>query len=194
MGGIASLWLLLPAMPSDALPLAVVFASLGSLLPDLDARESKLSNARIGGVAPIKPLARALNRRLGHRGAMHSLLAALLVSAFVGLPLALFLDPFAGLALALGYLSHLALDACTKSGVPLYWPDAGRVWLLPSRLRVTTGSAAEDGLFVLLSLAASGFLLTHLFFNDHATIPTLNATIPTLFQAGSASSGAPPRA
>ena len=175
MGGIALLGVLPIGLTSESIALAVVFATLGSLLPDLDARESKLSNVQIGGITIIKPLARALNRRLGHRGVMHSMMALLIVTLFVALPLSVFLDPFAGIGLALGYLSHLLLDALTKSGVPLYWPDAGRVWLLPPRLRVTTGSSAEDVIFLLLALAAAAFLLIHLF--QFSYDPTLNATI-----------------
>lgn len=163
MAGIVSLYGLPIGFSFASMPLAILFAVLGSLLPDLDARESKLSNMAIGGVAPLKLAAHMLSRSLGHRGPMHSLLAVLVVAVAFGLPLAFLLDPFAGFGLVLGYLSHLLLDACTRSGVPLYWPDKGRVWLLPARLRFVTGSRAEDGLFILLALAASGLLLTHLF-------------------------------
>jgi inner membrane protein len=170
MGGLVSLWIvplggwILPSgIDTTSLVLAIIFALLGSLLPDLDARESKLSNMQIGGVTPLKPAAWFLNRSLGHRGVMHSLLALLIASLVFSLPLALFLDSFAGVGLALGYLSHLLLDACTKSGVPLYWPDNKRVHLLPRQLRFVTGSSAEDALFILLALVAAGFLLNQFF-------------------------------
>ncbi len=169
MAGIVSLYGLPLGLSFDSMSLAILFAVIGSLLPDLDARESKLSNIAIGGVAPLKLVARLLSRSLGHRGPMHSLLAVLVVAIAFGLPLALFIDAFAGFGLTLGYLSHLLLDACTRSGVPLYWPDSGRVWLLPPGFRFTTGSAAEDGLFILLSFAASGLLLIHLFQFQNAT-------------------------
>lgn len=175
MGGIALLGVLPIGLSSESISLAVVFATLGSLLPDLDARESKLSNVQIGGMTLVKPLARALNRRLGHRGPLHSLMALLVIALFVALPLSVFLNPFAGIGLALGYLSHLLLDAFTKSGVPLYWPDAGRVWLLPPRLRVTTGSAAEDVFFLLLTFVAAAFLLIHLFQFPNAASPLITS-------------------
>lgn len=163
MGGLALLGALPVGITSEAFVLAIFFAILGSLLPDLDARESRLSNVQIGGVTPMKPLAHVLNRRLGHRGAMHSLMALVALSVLVALPLALLLDPFTGIGLVLGYLSHLLLDAGTRSGIQLFWPDAQRVWVLPPRLRITTGSRAEDALLLLLSLATATFLLLHLF-------------------------------
>ena len=163
MGGIVSLWLLPPGVPSGSIVLAIAFAVLGSLLPDLDARESKLSNFQVAGITPFKPAAQALNRRLGHRGMMHSLLALLILAIFFGLPLWLFLDPLAGVGLVLGYFSHLVLDACTRSGIPFYWPEPNRIYFLPPRLRVATGSWWEDIVFLLLTFAATGVLLIQLF-------------------------------
>ena len=183
MGGIVSLWLIPTTTSFDSTSLAIIFAVLGSLLPDLDARESKLSSVAMGGITPLKPVARLLSRSLGHRGPLHSLLAVLVIAVCLSLPLAFFLDPFAGLGLALGYLSHLLLDACTKSGVPLTWPDTKRVHLLPPGLRFTTGSVAEDGLFILLSLAAAGLLLINLFQFNYAANTLRNETNSTTTSA-----------
>jgi hypothetical protein len=44
------------------------------------------------------------------------------------------------------------------SGVPVLWPDRHRFWLLPPRLRVTTGTFHED-LFWALPLAATAALV-----------------------------------
>ena len=66
-----------------------------------------------------------------------------------------------GLALWLGYASHLTLDACTKTGIPK-WPDAGRYWLLPPALRFVTGSEAEDRLFLVLGCLVIALCLLHL--------------------------------
>ncbi len=160
MGGLASITILPFALDSTSFVLACIFAVLGSLLPDLDAQQSKLSNSQIRGIAPLKVASLLLNKRLGHRGAFHSVLALLLVAVVLGLPLALFLDPFACVGLVLGFASHLLLDACTRSGVPLWWPDTTRVHLLPRALRVTTGSLAEDAVFVLLAMpVALSFLI-----------------------------------
>lgn len=188
MGGIVSLWLLPLGTAYWSVALAIVFALIGSLLPDLDARESKLSNVQVGWITPLKPAAHALNRRLGHRGAMHSLLGLLFVAVTFGIPLGLFLDPFAGVGLVLGYLSHLLLDACTKSGVPLYWPKPGKVHLLPPGFRAVTGSWQEDLVFLLLTFAATGFLLGQLFnssnstSNDSTTSPFTTQDQPTIHQ------------
>jgi inner membrane protein len=164
MGGIATLWLLPPGLDSSSLALAVVLAVLGALLPDLDARESKLSNVQVAGVTPIKPLAQLLSRSLGHRGPLHSLIALLALSILVSLPLSTLLDPFAGIGLSLGYLSHLLLDACTKS-------EPGRVHLLPRSLRVVTGGSGEDAAFLLVTLAATSFLLLQLVNPTISTLP-----------------------
>lgn len=154
MGGLAMLWLLAPASP-DTLVLATIPAALGALLPDLDAGESKLSYASMYGKAPLKPLSVQLFRRLGHRGVLHSFLAWVVVTLTGGILSGLAVHTLApGVGLSLGYLSHLLLDACTRSGVPLFWPNSARVPLLPYRLRITTGSLAEDVVFALLALAA----------------------------------------
>ena len=75
-------------------------------------------------------------------------------------PLLLLLGWQPALALSLGYLSHLLLDGCTKTGVPLWYPCPRRVWLLPQPLRVTTGSAAEDIVLVLLAMLCLGLFLS----------------------------------
>jgi len=65
------------------------------------------------------------------------------------------------LGLVLGYGSHLAGDACTKSGIPLLYPDPRRLHLLPRPLRLTTGSQAEDALLPLLAVSVLVLLLSH---------------------------------
>ena len=67
----------------------------------------------------------------------------------------------------LGYASHLAADASTKSGLPLlyvpwFYPHKKRYHLLPPSLRFTTGSQAEEVLFPLLALLILLLLLSHL--------------------------------
>ena len=160
VGGLAMLWLL-AGLGNNALIWATPFAILGSLLPDLDAADSKIARTTFQGITPLKPLSHLLFRSLGHRGPLHSV-AAWLVVTLAGAGLSLLLNPWAGVGLSLGYLSHLLLDACTKSGVPLWWPEPGRIHLLPYRLRVTTGSLAEDGVFALLALAAVALYLSKL--------------------------------
>jgi inner membrane protein len=160
VGALAALWPLAPLGP-DALAWAAPFATLGALLPDLDAADSKIARASVGGVAPLRPLSRLVFRSLGHRGPLHSLVAWLLIT-LLALPVSVFVHPAAGVGLSLGYLSHLLLDACTKSGVPLRWPDPTRLHLLPRPLRVTTGSTGEEACFFVLALAALSLFLTNL--------------------------------
>ncbi len=125
--GINSLWLLqsVPAVADIAfdpahLPLLIGAAALGSLLPDLDA--SKADQASFcGGIKPFLLPSQAIHRHLGHRGFSHSL-AALLLVAVLALPLAFWWGLLLPLALLLGYGSHLAADACTKSGIPFFYP------------------------------------------------------------------------
>lgn len=72
-----------------------------------------------------------------------------------------------GLVVAAGWLTHLAGDACSTQGVPLWWPIRvrGRRWRMVGLwqpLRVHTGSRAERAhavAAVVLALAGSGWLL-----------------------------------
>lgn len=143
--------------------LLAIAAGLGALLPNLDARESRIKNLTLGtGIAPFALPALALHRLLGHRGLLHSLLGLLLMALVVGLPIALYLEPGAALALLLGYASHLALDGATKSGIPFWFPNRRRVHLLPPKLRVTTGSEPEDIVLALLAMTTIALLLSSL--------------------------------
>jgi membrane-bound metal-dependent hydrolase YbcI (DUF457 family) len=72
-------------------------------------------------------------------------LAGVLLAPFFGWPVAL--------ALWLGYASHLAADAATRSGIPFLYPRPRRFYLLPKPWRIVTGSPAEDALFFLLAMS-----------------------------------------
>lgn len=162
MAGLNTLWILeaLPNAATENIALLAGAAAFGSLLPDLDASQSKIKHLKIGGVKPFYLPAEAIYRQLGHRTFLHSLLglvyiaiACAVLTPFVGWPVAL--------ALWLGYASHLAADAVTKSGIPLLYPKPKRFHLLPKALRLTTGSLAEEVVFVLLSLSVMGWLLRY---------------------------------
>lgn len=130
-------------------------AALGALLPDLDASQSMIKSLRIGRhFQPFLLPAALLHHAFGHRGFLHSLLGLGCVGAFAALPLGLWLGGQFAAALLLGYASHLAGDGCTKSGVPLWFPRRGRWHLLPSSMRLTTGSQEEDAIFALAAGAA----------------------------------------
>ena len=164
MAGVASLWLLqgFPSLLSPELlaPLGAL-AALGALLPDLDASQSQIKNLAIAGVTPFAPIASLLNRTLGHRGLLHSALGWG-IATLILLPLAFFGGTAVPLALSLGYASHLATDACTKSGIPFLYPSRKRYHLLPRTLRLTTGSMAEEAVFALFAVAVAGLMLRQL--------------------------------
>jgi membrane-bound metal-dependent hydrolase YbcI (DUF457 family) len=162
--GASAAWLLVPLLPKDDpgfIAIAMVCSVIGALVPDLDAVESKIKHVKLCGIKPFVPIARAINSEFGHRGLLHSLrgwvgwtLLILPLGAVVGwLPVA---------ALSLGYVSHLAGDACTRSGIPLLYPKRRSYHLLPRRFRVVTASEYEELFFAAFALGAIAMLLEHL--------------------------------
>lgn len=111
---------------------------LGSLLPDIDHPQSSFGRR----VLPISMLLAAI---FGHRGITHSLLAVVAMSWLIWYALQGlnwhpgFSIPFV-IGLGVGYLSHLAGDWMTNSGVPLLWPSKRR---FVSPIRIFTGDAIE---------------------------------------------------
>jgi len=141
--------------------LLALIAGIGALLPDLDARHSTINHWKIGGgIEPLALPSLLIYRAFGHRGLLHSLAGWGIASVCFSLPLLLWLGWQPASALSLGYLSHLLLDGCTKTGVPLWYPHPRRVWVLPTALRVTTGSAAEEVVLVLLAMLCLGLFLS----------------------------------
>ena len=123
---------------------AIGFALLGSLLPDLDSPQSAL-----GRCLPF--LSEPIERRWGHRGVTHSLLALGALGAIL-LPLGPYRWAWYA-ALLTGYLSHLVADCYTKSGAPLFHPYP-RYCVFPrgDRFRIHTGSVQEGVLLIVLLL------------------------------------------
>ena len=162
--GVSSLWLLafVPSvLTTDNLAPLVASAALGALLPDLDAQSSMVKHLSIARIQPFAPVAVILSRDLGHRGATHSLLG-LGVFALLMLPLGFLYQWPLWAALILGYASHLAADACTKSGIPFLHPNRKKYHLLPRGWRFTTGSLAEDALVPIIALAILFLLFSQL--------------------------------
>ena len=170
MIGAGSVWLmaLLPhgvAISADASNpgLLAAVAALGALLPDLDAAESKIKYLSPGWrIAPFALPALLLHRAFGHRGLLHSACGLALFGVLVALPLSARWGWQPSVALSLGYASHLAADACTRTGIPFFYPNRRRVFLLPLPLRLVTGSAAEEALLPLLALPVLLLLLDSL--------------------------------
>jgi inner membrane protein len=131
--GACATWLLLPFVPLDgSVNIAVLmgFVVIGALVPDLDAVESKIKHVRIIGIKPLVLVARALNRAFGHRGLLHSLKGWMIWTALL-LPLIAMSGWLPITALSLGYLSRLAGDTCTKTDIPVLYPQQTKWHLLP---------------------------------------------------------------
>lgn len=169
--GVNSVWLLtlVPGAVGTFAPdmhnpgLLAGTAALGALLPDLDAAQSTIKFLRLGGrFQPFLLPAEVLHQAFGHRGVLHSLLGLAGFTLIVGVPQALWLGWLPAVALLLGYASHLVGDGCTKSGIPLLFPQRTRRHLLLLPLRLTTGSQAEEVVFAALALGALALLLPRL--------------------------------
>jgi len=155
-GGAAALWLLVPiphVLTMQTYGLAVVCAGWGALLPDLDSRSSRLREVSIYGVYPFVILSQIVRASSAHRGILHSLLGLGFITVCIALPLGLLFNGIAGVALLLGYGSHLVLDCCTPHGLRLMWPKEDRYFVLPKGARITTGSDLEQVVFVPLLCA-----------------------------------------
>ncbi len=130
----------------DALP-GLAAAAAGALLPDIDHPSSWLGRR-------VWVVSKPLSRLIGHRGLTHSLLAVagglmLLDALRPGRMLAGLVEP-----LAVGYLSHLAMDALTPAGVPLLWP-----WRQRFGVALCSSGGAMEMLVVAAILAAAGWFV-----------------------------------
>jgi endonuclease YncB( thermonuclease family) len=128
------------------IPEALVVAAT-SVLPEADNPKSWLGH-QAGRVS------QDLHRLFGYRGYLHSLLALLLFTTALGLPLWWATGrPALALAISVGYGSHLFADMMSLGGVQLFWPSRA-IAVLPGRdqYRVVSGSASER-VFVAVVLA-----------------------------------------
>ncbi len=152
-----------------ALPVALTLIAFGSLLPDIDHPDSSLANEKVLGIPIFLPFSWLIGRTFGHRGVTHSLLAvALLVTLgqLAQLPWAplqsapfqalhyVWNDLSLGWLIIWGYVGHLAADALTRAGIPLFWPFSSRFGFPPIRkLRFTTDTWPEYLIVITLALA-----------------------------------------
>ncbi len=126
--------------------LFVLIFCIASLLPDIDHPGSILGKR-------LWPFSLVLQVLVGHRGILHSLFVP---AGFV------FLGYYTGyvwvgVAVAGGYVSHLAIDAFTFSGVSFLGPFSGR-----TKGFMRTGGVVEAGIFLGL-LVALVWILGHLY-------------------------------
>jgi endonuclease YncB( thermonuclease family)/membrane-bound metal-dependent hydrolase YbcI (DUF457 family) len=117
---------------------AVLAAAATAVLPDADHPRSWLGH-QLGSVSED------LNRLFGHRRFFHSLLALMLITLALGLPLWWITGRASPLiAVFVGYGSHLFADMMTLGGVQLFWPSRV-IAVFPGRddYRVRTGGNSE---------------------------------------------------
>jgi inner membrane protein len=146
--------------PRVLVTLAVV--ALGTLLPDLDHPGAWLAQLRLGRrggvlhwVRPLLIPSLALREEFGHRGALHSLAAALVFCLGLEVLGGQRGVSNAGYALAWGYVLHLLADMATRRGVPLFYPFSRTRVGLPAPLAVRTGSLGESIYLAVVSGASA---------------------------------------
>ena len=130
---------------------------VGALLPDIDQRNSAISQT-------VKPVGMVVSFVTGHRKILHDpVLYALLFGVLwvCRRNLAIFWAP-----LFLGIASHLLLDACNPTGIPVVYPaKLARLRLL----RIHTGSRLDKLLGAGLSTLAVVILIRWAFLHFGAS-------------------------
>jgi membrane-bound metal-dependent hydrolase YbcI (DUF457 family) len=130
--GILIALLLLPFISVPSKLLFVALVAFGALLPDVDHEKSTINR--------LCPVTRIFPVFFKHRGFFHSVFPAIIIYAV----LAYFHESFVGLALTLGYLSHLVSDSLTRMGVNFVYPVS--TWRMQGPIE--TGTIVETFLFV----------------------------------------------
>jgi inner membrane protein len=151
-----------PLTTVKSIPLSLIVSKIayysavgfGALLPDIDNARSTMG--RKFGI-----ISKEIQRMAGHRTILHSLLGTVLVGLlafgleriviyFLGqngytVPADLISTSHLVLVgMLFGYVIHIACDALTLGGVPLFWPDRTRYGFPPnSRMRFRTGDWPE---------------------------------------------------
>lgn len=139
LAGALTLEWLLPTLPVPYRVLFILVAMVSALVPDLDHKDSRLSNA-IPIVAPVvcrmltwtarvmffaTRTAKDPKQSNGHRGFTHTIVFAVLfgILLLTVLPMIGVAYPFHfAMAGMVGCLAHIAGDCCTEYGCPIWWP------------------------------------------------------------------------
>ena len=155
---------LLPQKPDFPIALGIFGAGvLGSLLPDIDHKNSKITHM-------AKPVGTLVSFLFGHRGLFH---APLFYLALLGLfwkfcPIPALMP--IGYSLFIGIGSHLLMDMLTVQGIPLLFP------LTKQKIHVIgirTSGKAEKAVWVLLMIYIVAMIAYTIFPEAISGIPSL---------------------
>ena len=124
---------------------AILFSSIGAILPDIDHNKSFIGRILFFISIPI-------NRRFGHRGITHSLIlwGPVLLFSFLGSSY-IFKAIF---WVSLGAISHIVLDSWNRAGVQMCKPITEKIFVMANRnYRIRVASREEFVLMVFLVIA-----------------------------------------
>jgi inner membrane protein len=142
MIGIVMFLLFMPIFGGSKV-IAFALVLLGSILPDIDERHSKM-NQWSGFIGKIVVMF------VKHRGIFHSMVFHI----GIGFLVAWYFGVHFGVALFIGYLAHLIGDGITPMGVKLFYPLSN--FKVKGPIRV--GSYKEKIIMFVLFIAIIGFL------------------------------------
>ena len=129
----------------------ILFASV---LPDIDHTKSIIGKL-------FFPIARAINRKYGHRTITHSLIVLIgltaVISAFQS---AYFPSIKAAQVFGLAYGSHILFDMMTVQGVPLFYPFKKNPCVLPGNpeMRLRTNSIRQETMVFCFFMVSAIFM------------------------------------
>ena len=98
-----------------------------------------------------------------HRSFMHSILVGLVLSGCLYIICAPLVPAF-----AIGYVSHLLLDLCNRTGMKLFWPIPKRFKLGLCASNKTANAVVDTIGEILLCLLASFFLIRAVLYNEQS--------------------------
>lgn len=129
------------------------FCVLGAMFPDIDHRQSKITNSS----AATKVIGRSTNMILGHRGPVHTPIVCVILTLFLKwlfndmdfsslTRLTWFSDgiiQYLPYAFAVGFMSHLVMDTFNPAGISWFYPlSKKKLSLLP----ITSGGVIDSAL------------------------------------------------
>ena len=118
--------------PINKLMFLVIFI-LAAIIPDIDTTESSVGRK-------TKPASNLINVLFGHRGFFHSLTFIIILAILLFI---LKTPNLIAIAILTGYVSHLILDAFTKTGIRVFWPLKSQ-----AKGSIKTGSTTESIIFL----------------------------------------------